>query len=58
MLNSGVDNGVEKSELAKAPKYIDTRVTEVYPVRKSRERCRVLCGKDKIKVRAFAIKFT
>ncbi|XP_020589083.1 protein downstream neighbor of Son-like [Phalaenopsis equestris] len=46
---SGADNELKKPEWIKAPRYIDTRVSEVYPVRKSSEIFRVLRGKDKIK---------
>lgn len=56
-LNSGVDNGVKKPESVKVPRYIDTRVNDVYPVRKSSDRFIALRGKDKVKVRVFAIKF-
>ncbi|XP_072987433.1 uncharacterized protein [Typha latifolia] len=42
---------VRKPEASKIPKYINTRVSEVYPVKKSSERCRVLYGKEKSTVR-------
>ena len=43
-----MNNGIKKPESSKIPKYIDTRVDDVYPVRKSGERCRVLYGKAKV----------
>ncbi|XP_010908162.1 uncharacterized protein [Elaeis guineensis] len=46
-VSSGMNNGIKKPESSKIPKYIDTRVDDVYPVRKSGERCRVLYGKAK-----------
>ncbi|PKU72590.1 uncharacterized protein LOC110111729 isoform X2 [Dendrobium catenatum] len=46
---SGVDNGVKKPESVKVPRYIDTRVNDVYPVRKSSDRFIALRGKDKVK---------
>ncbi|KAJ0966352.1 hypothetical protein J5N97_027490 [Dioscorea zingiberensis] len=45
-VNSGA-YGHRKSASSKIPKYIDTRVDEVYPVKKSSERCRILNGKEK-----------
>lgn len=49
-VNSGA-YGLQKSTQPKIPKYIDTRVDVVYPVKKSSERCRMLYGKEKAKVR-------
>lgn len=43
-----MNNGIKKPELLKIPKYIDTCVVDVYPVKKSSERCRVLYGKAKV----------
>ncbi|KAJ4705446.1 Protein downstream neighbor of Son [Melia azedarach] len=45
--NSGVGNGAKKIELSRNPRYIDTRMDEVYPVKKSR--FRVLSGKENAK---------
>ncbi|XP_010263111.1 PREDICTED: protein downstream neighbor of Son [Nelumbo nucifera] len=45
--NTGVANNVKKSETSKVPRYIDTRVDEVFPVRKSNNRVRLLNGKEK-----------
>ncbi|PKA47118.1 hypothetical protein AXF42_Ash021566 [Apostasia shenzhenica] len=42
-------NGMKKNESAKVPRYINTRVDDIYPVRKSTDRCKVLFGKDKAK---------
>ncbi|XP_039131432.1 protein downstream neighbor of Son [Dioscorea cayenensis subsp. rotundata] len=47
-VNSGA-YGLQKSTQPKIPKYIDTRVDVVYPVKKSSERCRMLYGKEKAK---------
>ncbi|XP_043714261.1 protein downstream neighbor of Son-like isoform X1 [Telopea speciosissima] len=41
--------GFRKTDSAKIPRYIDTRVNEVFPVRKSSDRFRVLYGKEKAK---------
>lgn len=49
LFESGVKNGIKKLESVKVPKYINTRVDEVYPVRKSSESFRFLNGRDKIK---------
>lgn len=46
--NSEVGNGLKKSELSRNPRYIDTRMDEVYPVKKSR--FRMLSGKENAKV--------
>ncbi|KAM0943594.1 hypothetical protein DsansV1_C13g0123841 [Dioscorea sansibarensis] len=46
---SGGVHGLRKSTQSKLPKYIDTRVDEVYPVKKSSERCRMLFRKEKAK---------
>ncbi|XP_038977709.1 protein downstream neighbor of Son-like isoform X4 [Phoenix dactylifera] len=46
--DSGMNDGVKKPESLKIPKYIDTHVDDVYPVKKSSERCRVLYGKAKV----------
>lgn len=54
-INLGVTNDPKKPE-SKIPKYINTRVTEVYPVKKSIERCRLLHGKERDKVRSFTFK--
>lgn len=35
-LNSEVNNGLKKPELSRNPRYIDTRMNEVYPAKKSR----------------------
>lgn len=45
--NSEVGNGLKKSELSRNPRYIDTRMDEVYPVKKSR--FRMLSGKENAK---------
>ncbi|KAJ8754477.1 hypothetical protein K2173_005638 [Erythroxylum novogranatense] len=42
-----VDNGLKKPDLPKNPRYIDTRVDEVFPARKSR--LRMLSGKENSK---------
>ncbi|KAJ4979926.1 hypothetical protein NE237_010706 [Protea cynaroides] len=41
--------GLRKTDSSKIPRYIDTRVNEVFPVRKSSDRFRVLYGKEKAK---------
>ncbi|XP_042503567.1 protein downstream neighbor of Son [Macadamia integrifolia] len=41
--------GIRKTDSAKIPRYIDTRVNEVFPVRKSSDRFKVLYGKEKAK---------
>lgn len=51
-INLGATNGPNKPDI-KIPKYINTRVNEVYPVKKSSERCRMLYGKERAKVRSF-----
>ncbi|KAJ8513878.1 hypothetical protein OPV22_004312 [Ensete ventricosum] len=43
-------NAIRRSEQLKIPRYITTRVSEVYPVKKSSERCRVFNGDEKAKV--------
>ncbi|XP_058105723.1 uncharacterized protein LOC131249153 [Magnolia sinica] len=43
----GKIRGVKKLESSKTPKYIDTRVDEVYPVKKSSDMFRILYGKEK-----------
>ncbi|CAD5176422.1 unnamed protein product [Musa acuminata subsp. malaccensis] len=43
-------NAIRRSEQLKIPRYITTRVKEVYPVKKSSERCRVFNGDEKAKV--------
>ncbi|XP_064962945.1 uncharacterized protein LOC103974649 isoform X2 [Musa acuminata AAA Group] len=43
-------NAIRRSEQLKIPRYITTRVNEVYPVKKSSERCRVFNGDQKAKV--------
>lgn len=42
-----VDNGLKKPEISKNPRYIDTRMDEVFPVKKSR--VRMLSGKENAK---------
>ncbi|KAJ7971360.1 Protein downstream neighbor of Son [Quillaja saponaria] len=42
-----VDNGTKRSELSRNPRYIDTRVNEVFPSKKSR--FRMLSGKENAK---------
>ncbi|KAF5734002.1 protein downstream neighbor of Son [Tripterygium wilfordii] len=42
-----VENGIKKPELSRNPRYIDTRVDEVYPAKKSR--LRTLFGKENAK---------
>lgn len=49
-------HGLKKPESSKAPRYIDTRVDEVFPVKKSSDRFRMLYGKEKIKVRIVTFK--
>ncbi|KAG0477092.1 hypothetical protein HPP92_013933 [Vanilla planifolia] len=44
-----MNNEIKKTESAKVPRYVNMRVDEVYPVRKSSERCRLLSSKDKAK---------
>ncbi|OVA02371.1 Donson [Macleaya cordata] len=44
---SGMVRGLKKLEVPKNPKYIDTRMDEVYPVRKSSNMFRMLSGKAK-----------
>ncbi|XP_068650672.1 uncharacterized protein [Aristolochia californica] len=51
---SGIGQGRKKSEPSKIPKYIDTRVNDVFPVRKSSDMFRVLYGKEKNKVGSFS----
>ena len=46
-----VDNGLKKPEISKNPRYIDTRMDEVFPVKKSR--VRMLSGKENAKVNTF-----
>ncbi|KAG9445230.1 hypothetical protein H6P81_016570 [Aristolochia fimbriata] len=48
-----VGSGGKKSEPSKIPKYIDTRVNDVFPVRKSSDMFRVLYGKEKSKADSF-----
>jgi hypothetical protein len=43
-----VDNGLKKPEMSKNPRYIDTRMDEVFPVKKSR--FKMLSGKENAKV--------
>ncbi|XP_020091412.1 protein downstream neighbor of Son isoform X1 [Ananas comosus] len=43
-------DGPKKAEHLKIPKYINTRMVDVYPIKKSSERCRVLFGKENVKV--------
>ncbi|XP_077242997.1 downstream neighbor of Son [Tasmannia lanceolata] len=45
----GKVHGLRKPDSAKTPKYIDTRVDEVYPVKKSSAMFRMLYGKEKAK---------
>ncbi|CAK7342145.1 unnamed protein product [Dovyalis caffra] len=45
--SSEVDNGLRKSDASRTPRYIDTRMDEVYPVKKSR--LRMLSVKDSAK---------
>lgn len=47
-VNLGMTNDPQKPE-SKVPKYISTRVTEVYPVKKSIERCGLRNGKERLK---------
>ncbi|GMY14383.1 protein downstream neighbor of son homolog isoform X1 [Fagus crenata] len=42
-----VDNGLKKPEMSKNPRYIDTRMDEVFPVKKSR--FKMLSGKENAK---------
>lgn len=46
-----MDNGLKKPEISKNPRYIDTRMDEVFPVKKSR--VRMLSGKENAKVNTF-----
>lgn len=46
---SGMKNGFKKPESVKVPKYINIRVDEVYPTRKSSDIFRALRGEDKVK---------
>lgn len=43
--------GAKKSEPYKPPKYINTRVDDVFPVRKSSDMFKILYAKEKSKVR-------
>lgn len=52
--NSALVNGFKKPGLLRNPKYIDTRMDEVFPVKKSR--LRILSGKDNAKVSALLLK--
>ncbi|CAL1372278.1 unnamed protein product [Linum trigynum] len=45
--NNPVENGIKKPEVSRNPKYIDTRLDEVYPVKKSR--LGMLPAKEKVK---------
>ncbi|XP_068635393.1 uncharacterized protein [Aristolochia californica] len=49
----GIGRGRKKSEPSKIPKYIDTRVNDVFPVRKSSDMFRVLYEKGKNKADSF-----
>jgi len=46
-----VDNGPRKPDASRTPRYIDTRMDEVYPAKKSR--LRMLSVKDSAKVRLY-----
>jgi hypothetical protein len=50
--SSVVDNGPRKPDASRTPRYIDTRMDEVYPVKKSR--LRMLSVKDSAKVIIFS----
>lgn len=43
-----MNNGLKKPELSRNPRYIDTRMDELYPAKKSR--FRMLSGKENAKV--------
>ena len=43
-------SGTRKVELPKLPRYIDTRVADIYPVTKPGDRLKILSSKDKFKV--------
>ncbi|KAL2533456.1 hypothetical protein Adt_06807 [Abeliophyllum distichum] len=45
----GAVTGPKKSDSSKAPRYIDTRVDELFPVRKNSIRLRMLSKKDNVK---------
>ncbi|THU74874.1 hypothetical protein C4D60_Mb04t38000 [Musa balbisiana] len=50
LASDSVKSNAIRSEQLKIPRYITTRVNEVYPVKKSSERCRVFNGDEKAKV--------
>ncbi|WOK97574.1 hypothetical protein Cni_G06282 [Canna indica] len=43
------NNEIRRTQQLKIPKYINQRVNEIYPVKKSAERCRALYGDEKAK---------
>jgi hypothetical protein len=47
-----MDNGLRKPDASRTPRYINTRMDEVYPVKKSR--LRMLSVKDSAKVIVFS----
>lgn len=49
--NSEVNNGPKNVQLSRNPRYIDTRMDELYPAKKSR--FRILPGKENAKVSIF-----
>lgn len=47
-ISVGSTSGLKKNDSSKVPKYVNSRVDEVYPIKKSSERCRVLYGKENL----------
>lgn len=47
--NEAMVSGPKKVELPKLPRYIDTRVADIYPVTKPGDRLKILSSKDKFK---------
>lgn len=47
--NDAMVSGPKKVELSKPPRYVDTRVADIYPVTKPGDRLKILSSKDKFK---------